>query len=78
MWDVPAGSGVTLDGPNGRSGTMAGFDDIADKGKDAMKDEGASDKALDGAEGAADKATGGKHSEQVDSARDKADDKLGD
>ncbi|BDI23529.1 Rv0909 family putative TA system antitoxin [Herbiconiux sp. L3-i23] len=57
---------------------MAGLGDLADKGKDAMKDEGASDKALDGAEGAADKATGGKHSADLDSARDKADDKLGD
>ena len=56
---------------------MAGLGDIADKGKDAMKDEGTSDKALDGAEGAADKATGGSHDEQIDKARDAADGRVG-
>lgn len=54
-----------------------GLGDIADKGKDAMKNEGTSDKALDGAEKAADKATGGKHDEQIDSARDQADKRVG-
>ena len=57
---------------------MAGLGDLADKGKDAIKNEGTSDKVLDGAENAADKATGGKHGDQIDSARDQADKRIGD
>jgi len=54
-----------------------GFDDIVNKGKDALANEGTSDKVLDGAGKAADKATGGKHSDQIDSARDQADKRIG-
>lgn len=69
---------------------MAGFDDIAkkaqeflgsDKVKDALKSEkaeGVSDKVLDGVEDAVNKATGGKFRDQVGSAREQADKKVGD
>ena len=69
---------------------MSGFDDITkkaqeflndDKVKDALHSEQAeniSDKLLDGVADAADKATGGKFSDQIDGARDAADKRVGD
>lgn len=69
---------------------MAGFDDIAKKAQEFLKDEkvkgalkseqaeGISDKLLDGVAGAVDKATGGKFHGQIDSAREQADKKVGD
>ncbi|MDO9398022.1 MAG: Rv0909 family putative TA system antitoxin [Herbiconiux sp.] len=68
---------------------MAGFDDITkkaqaflddDKVKQALKSEKAediSDKLLDGVTAAAKKATGGKHDDKIDGARDKADRAVG-
>ena len=68
---------------------MAGLDDITGKAKqflndskvqDALKSEKAedvSDKVLDGVAEVADKVTGGKFSEQITSARDKADGAVG-
>lgn len=70
---------------------MVGFDDIKDKATDiadAAKDkatdiagsdkvEAVSDKVLDAAEGVAKKVTGGKFDDQIDSARDAADDAIG-
>jgi hypothetical protein len=68
---------------------MAGFGDLGKKAqqllndpkvKDALKSEkaeGVTDRILGGVAGAVDKATGGKHSEQIDRARDAADRKLG-
>ena len=49
---------------------MAG---IGDKAKDALN----SDKGLDAAGGAADKATGGGHGDTIDKATDAADKKIG-
>ncbi|GAA4267427.1 antitoxin [Frondihabitans peucedani] len=69
---------------------MAGLDDIAkkaqeflgsDKVKGALKSEKAedvSDKVLDGVADAVNKATGGKYSDQIGSAREQADKKIGD
>lgn len=69
---------------------MAGFDDIAKKAQEFLKDgkvqdalksekaEGMSDKLLDAVSGAADKATGGKFHDQIENARDEADKKVGD
>lgn len=61
---------------------MAG--DLGDKAKDVMEDakeavtsEEKTDKVLDGIAGAANKVTGGKFADKIDSARDAADDKLG-
>jgi len=69
---------------------MAGFDDITKKAqaflknpkvKDALrseKAEGISDTVLGKVSGAVDKATGGKFSGQIQSARNEADKRLGD
>jgi hypothetical protein len=69
---------------------MAGFDDIAKKAQEFLKDpkvesalksekaEGVSDKLLDAVAGAADKATGGKFRDQIDSAKAEADKRVGD
>jgi hypothetical protein len=69
---------------------VAGFDDISKKAqsflndpkvKDALKSEkaeGVSDSVLDAVAGAADKLTGGKHSDKIASAKEQADKKLGD
>jgi hypothetical protein len=54
---------------------MAG---LFDKAKEFLGDEERSDSLLDKAAQAADKATGGKHSEQIRQARKAADDRLGD
>ena len=68
---------------------MAGFDDITRKAQsfladgkvqDALKSEkaeGVSDRILDAVAGAADKATGGKHSDKIQQAKDAADKKIG-
>ncbi|PZF58773.1 antitoxin [Curtobacterium sp. MCSS17_008] len=68
---------------------MAGFDDIAKKAQrllqdgkvqDALKSEkaeGVSDKVLDGVADAVKKATGGKHDDKIDGARDQADKHIG-
>ena len=56
---------------------MAG---IGDKAKDFLssdKGEQVSDKGLDAAGNAADKATGGGHGDQIDTATDAADKKIG-
>ena len=53
---------------------------LGDKAKDfANRDKGeqATDAGLDKAAGAADKATGGGHGDQVDKAEHAADDKIG-
>ncbi|MBD8704162.1 Rv0909 family putative TA system antitoxin [Frigoribacterium sp. CFBP9039] len=69
---------------------MAGFDDISKKAQAFLKDgkvqealksekaEGVSDSVLDAVAKAADKATGGKHSDKIEQARRQADEKLGD
>ncbi|WP_128773595.1 Rv0909 family putative TA system antitoxin [Actinomyces oricola] len=57
-----------------------GLDDLAKKATDALgsdKAEALSDKALDAAAGAAKKATGGKHDDKIDTARDAVDGKVG-
>ncbi|TWX38620.1 antitoxin [Frigoribacterium sp. ACAM 257] len=68
---------------------MAGFDDITKKAQEFLKDgkvqdalksekaEGVSDKILDAVAGAADKATGGKHSDKIAQAKEQADKKIG-
>lgn len=68
---------------------MAGFDDITKKAQAFLKDgkvqdalksekaEGVSDNILDAVANAADKATGGKHSDKIRQAREQADKKLG-
>jgi len=68
---------------------MAGLDDISKKASDFWKSgkaqdalksekaEGISDKVLDGVAGFADKITGGKHSDKIESARDAADKRIG-
>jgi hypothetical protein len=68
---------------------MAGLDDITkkaqeflndDKVKDALNSEqaeGISDSVLDGVAGVANKVTGGKFADQIDGARDAADEKIG-
>ena len=68
---------------------MAGFDDITRKAQsfladgkvqDALKSEkaeGVSDRILDAVAGAADKATGGKHADKIQQAKEQADKKLG-
>ncbi len=68
---------------------MAGLDDLSKKAQEFLKDdrvkdalksekaEGASDTILDGLAGAANKVTGGKHADKIDSARDSADRKIG-
>lgn len=56
---------------------MAG---IGDKAKDFLssdKGEQVSDKGLDAAGNAADKASGGSHGDQIDKATDAADKKIG-
>ena len=53
---------------------------MAKKATDALgsdKAEALSDKALDAAAGAAKKATGGKHDDKIDTARDAVDGKVG-
>jgi hypothetical protein len=69
---------------------MAGFDDISKKAqaflqdgkvRDALKSEkaeGVSDGVLDALAKATDKATGGKHSDKIEQARQQADKRLGD
>lgn len=69
---------------------MAGFDDIAKKAQEFLKDpkvenalhsdkaEGVSDKLLDAVAGAADKVTGGKFTDQIDKAKNEADKRVGD
>ncbi len=69
---------------------MAGFDDIAKKAQEFLKDpkvdnalhsdkaEGVSDKLLDAVAGAADRVTGGKFHDQIDKAKDEADKRVGD
>lgn len=62
---------------------MSQFDNLKDKAQQAAQDnpdkvEQASDKGLDAAGGAADKATGGGHSDKVDKAQQAADDRIGD
>ena len=68
---------------------MAGFDDITKKAQEFLKDgkvqdalksekaEGVSDNILDAVAKAADKATGGKHSEAITNAKEQADKKIG-
>jgi len=68
---------------------MAGFDDITRKAQsfladgkvqDALKSEkaeGVSDRILVAVAGAADKATGGKHADKIQQAKDAADKKIG-
>ncbi|WIB78110.1 Rv0909 family putative TA system antitoxin [Curtobacterium sp. MCPF17_002] len=54
---------------------------IGDKAKDlagSEKGEKATDAGLDKAAGAADKASGGGHGDQIDKAEDAADKKVGD
>lgn len=48
-----------------------------DAAKDAVSSEDKTDKVLDNIADAANKVTGGKFADQIDSARDAADDKLG-
>jgi hypothetical protein len=69
---------------------MAGFDDITKKAQAFLKDgkvqdalksekaEGVSDDVLSAVAKAADKATGGKHTDKIEQARQQADKKLGD
>jgi len=69
---------------------MAGFDDITKKAQSFLKDgkvqealksekaEGVSDSILDAVANAADKATGGKHADKIQQAKEQADKKLGD
>ena len=69
---------------------MAGFGDIAGKAQKFLGDEKVqqalhgkqaeevSDKLLDAAAKAADKASGGKHTDAIKNARDKADKSVGD
>jgi hypothetical protein len=68
---------------------VAGFDDISKKAqsfladpkvKDALKSEkaeGVSDSVLDAVAGAANKLTGGKHSDKITQAKQQADERLG-
>ncbi|KQM29381.1 MULTISPECIES: Rv0909 family putative TA system antitoxin [Frigoribacterium] len=68
---------------------MAGFDDITKKAQAFLKDgkvqealksekaEGVSDNILDAVASAADKATGGKHADKIQQAKEQADKKLG-
>jgi predicted hydrolase (HD superfamily) len=68
---------------------MAGFDDISKKAQaflndskvqDALKSEkaeGVSDGILDAVAKAADKATGGKHSDKIEQAKQQVDKKIG-
>ncbi|MBD8139545.1 antitoxin [Frigoribacterium sp. CFBP 13605] len=68
---------------------MAGFDDITKKAQAFLKDgkvqealksekaEGVSDNILDAVASAADKATGGKHANKIQQAKEQADKKLG-
>jgi len=68
---------------------MAGFDDISKKAQQFLKDgkvqealksekaEGVSDNILDAVASAADKATGGKHADKIQQAKEQADKKLG-
>lgn len=69
--------------------TMAGFDDITKKAQEFLKDdkvkkslnsaqaEGISDKILDAVAGAADRASGHKHSDAIENAKRAADKKVG-
>lgn len=57
-----------------------GLDDLANKGKEAMsgeQGEQVSDKGIDGAGDAFDKATGDRFSEQTDKAQERADGAVG-
>lgn len=53
-------------------------DDLTQKAKDLVSDEEKSDAVLDKAEGLASKATGGKFDDKIRSARDAADERIGD
>jgi hypothetical protein len=57
---------------------MAGITDAAGDFLNSDKGEKVSDAGLDKAGDAADKATGGGHSEQIDKATEAADEKVGD
>ncbi|KQR66109.1 Rv0909 family putative TA system antitoxin [Frigoribacterium sp. Leaf172] len=69
---------------------MAGFDDISKKAQAFLKDgkvqdalksekaEGVSDDVLAAVAKAADKATGGKHTDKIEQARQQADKRIGD
>lgn len=57
-----------------------GLDDLANKGKEAMggeQGEQASDKGIDGAGDAFDKATGDRFAEHTDTAQERADGAVG-
>jgi hypothetical protein len=68
---------------------MAGFGDIGKKAQEFLKSqkvqetlksekaEGTSDKVLGGVADAVNKATGGKHADKIDKARDAADKRIG-
>lgn len=61
---------------------MSAFDELKDKGENLAADhpeqaEKISDQAIDKGGDAADKATGDKYSDQIDSAQKKADDAIG-
>lgn len=56
---------------------MAGLFDKAQEFLKSDKGEQVSDQVLDKAAAAADKATGGKHTDKIASARDAADKRLG-
>ncbi|MBT2502702.1 Rv0909 family putative TA system antitoxin [Curtobacterium sp. ISL-83] len=56
---------------------MSGLGDKAKDFADSDKGEQATDSGLDKAAGAADKATGGAHTDQIDKAEHAADDKIG-
>ncbi|RIX28173.1 Rv0909 family putative TA system antitoxin [Amnibacterium setariae] len=56
---------------------MAGLFDQAKKFLNSEQGEKVSDQVLDAAAGAADKATGGKHTDKIRKARDAADDRVG-
>lgn len=80
-----------MDEPDDRpdEGIDMAIEDISKKAQEFLKDErvtqalkseqaeGASDKVLDGLASAADKATGGKFSGQIDDAKNAADRKIG-
>lgn len=61
---------------------MGAFDSIKNKASEALrknsdKVEKLSDKGLDKASGAADSATGGKHTDKIEKGRNAADERIG-
>lgn len=62
-------------------GETMNFDDLKNKAAEALddikNDEQKTDQVLDAIRDAADKVTGGKYADKLDSARDAADEKLG-